>query len=157
MHNCAGKNASHGMTISLCSMRHRPPSEANLGRNETKGSQATNVDGMEEGVDVVPWNRFPSDSSIKTPCHTLATHCHHIYFQASFIMRRMYTSMSATRSGWAWATTSIYSGILRPDSSSSPLYWRITLEHKRCCKASVCITRISVARTAASALYLFVQ
>ena len=47
------------------------------------------------------------------------------------------------------------SGTLRPHSSSSKdslLYWRITLEHKRCCKASVCIKRISVARTDASAL-----
>ena len=45
---------------------------------------------------------------------------------------------------------------LRPDSSSSkdsPLYWHITLEHKWCCKALVCLTCISVARTAASALY----
>ena len=46
-----------------------------------------------------------------------------------------------------------YIKVWSSSSKDSLLYYRITLEHKQCCKASVCITLISVARTAASTLY----
>ena len=73
--------------------------------SEGREALATDVGGMEGGVDVVPQNGFPLLVSPK----------HHVvrqpplppYFRASLMMRRMYASMSATRSGWAWATTAI--------------------------------------------------